>query len=359
MSNEILLEQPFSLEKEKKKKELLFELNELTALHHKACKAYGKIVTSLGLPLAAKEVDEIPFLPVRLFKEFDLISVSQEDVIRTLTSSGTTGQAVSKIALDSETSKLQSKALVRIVRDFLGSQRRPMVIVDSKSIMKSGGSFGARVAAILGFSNFGRNHFWLLDENLKPDWSGLKNFIENNHNHNQGIFIFGFTFMVWQNLLQAAMKDGVDINFGENSYLVHGGGWKKLLDIKVDDETFRSSLKSNLGISHVSDYYGMVEQTGSIYMQCDEGYLHTPSFADVVIRDINTLENVSNGKIGIVQVISTLARSYPGHSLLTEDLGVIHGEDDCRCGRMGRYFKIHGRLPKSEARGCSDVRGNA
>ena len=32
--------------------------------------------------------------------------------------------------------------------------------------------------------------------------------------------------------------------------------------------------------------------------------------------------------------------SYPGHSLLTEDEGVLLGEDDCTCSRLGKYFKI-------------------
>ena len=54
-------------------------------------------------------------------------------------------------------------------------------------------------------------------------------------------------------------------------------------------------------------------------------------------------------------VVSTsLSQSYPGHSILSEDIGKIIGEDDCKCGANGKYFKIYGRLQKSEIRGCSD-----
>ena len=60
-------------------------------------------------------------------------------------------------------------------------------------------------------------------------------------------------------------------------------------------------------------------------------------------------------KKGLIQLVSLLPRSYPGHSILTEDLGTVFGEDDCKCGKPGKYFKIWGRLPKSEIRGCSDV----
>ena len=43
------------------------------------------------------------------------------------------------------------------------------------------------------------------------------------------------------------------------------------------------------------------------------------------------------------------------HSLLTEDEGILLGEDDCPCGRKGKYFRIIGRLQNAEIRGCSDT----
>ena len=54
-------------------------------------------------------------------------------------------------------------------------------------------------------------------------------------------------------------------------------------------------------------------------------------------------------------MVSTLPESYPGHILLTEDEGEILGEDDCPCGRLGKYFKMHGRIKGAEIRGCSDT----
>lgn len=32
-------------------------------------------------------------------------------------------------------------------------------------------------------------------------------------------------------------------------------------------------------------YYGMVEQTGCIYMQCEYGHYHASNYSDVLIRD--------------------------------------------------------------------------
>jgi len=57
----------------------------------------------------------------------------------------------------------------------------------------------------------------------------------------------------------------------------------------------------------------------------------------------------------VIQVLSVLPRSYPGHSLLTEDVGALLGEDDCPCGRLGRTLRVDGRLKSAEPRGCSDT----
>jgi len=36
-------------------------------------------------------------------------------------------------------------------------------------------------------------------------------------------------------------------------------------------------------------------------------------------------------------------------------LGSIFGEDDCLCGRLGKYFIVDGRVKNVELRGCSDT----
>jgi hypothetical protein len=50
-----------------------------------------------------------------------------------------------------------------------------------------------------------------------------------------------------------------------------------------------------------------------------------------------------------------LPTSYPGHSILTEDLGVIQGIDDDPGGWLGKRFSLLGRVPRTQLRGCSDT----
>ena len=117
-------------------------------------------------------------------------------------------------------------------------------------------------------------------------------------------------------------------------------------------------MKDNLGIHEVHDYYGMVEQTGTIYVECEHGHLHCSAYSDVIIRDYDNFSELPLKQTGIIQVLSLLPESYPGHSLLTEDQGTVWGVDDCPCGRMGKHFTIEGRLQHAEIRGCSDTYAN-
>ncbi|MEC0129065.1 LuxE/PaaK family acyltransferase [Paenibacillus pabuli] len=342
---------PYHLAQKGKQIMLLDELNALTQFHAENSEAYGNILNKTNLKFQAQTLEEVPYLPVQLFKMVDLFSLPDSERFKTLNSSGTTGQQVSRIHIDRYTASLQTKALNVIVRSFLGKNRLPMIIVDF-DFLKNRHQFSARSAGTIGFSQFGHHHLYLLDEYMNIRWDELERFLEEFKN--QPIFLFGFTFIVWQNFLEELRKQNTSLDLS-GSILIHGGGWKKLHEHTVTDQVFKNVLKERLRIDQVYNYYGMVEQVGSIYMQCECGYLHTPDFADVLIRHPHHLKPLPYGESGLIQVLSMLPRSYPGHSLLTEDIGVILGEDDCPCGRKGKYFSVAGRLPKAEIRGCSDT----
>ena len=328
-------------------------LTQLTRHHYKNCSGYTKMLDGFGYENnRAYHYTDLPFLPVRLFKMFDLLSVKKEEVVKTMTSSGTSGQAVSKIYLDRETAANQTRVLTKIVSSFIGNVRIPMIIIDSETVLKDRNSFSARGAGILGFSMFGSKRIYALDENMQLKIDLLQEFLAAHKN--ERIFVFGFTFMIWQHFYKQLVNTNTNLDFS-NAILIHGGGWKKLVNESVSSGDFRIKLHQACGIDRIHDYYGMVEQTGSIYMECENGQLHAPVYSDVIIRRASDFSIAGKGEQGIIQVVSVLPYSYPGHSLLTEDEGILVGEDDCSCGRLGKYFKISGRLKNAEIRGCSDT----
>ena len=346
---------PYSLDKLSKRKLLNERIRMLTAHHYNNSDSYKKMMDAVGLNINnLPEYDELPFLPVRLFKEFELLSIPKEDIVKTMTSSGTTGQQVSKIFLDKTTSANQTKVLAKIVTSFLGNKRIPMLIIDSASVIKNRTMFSARGAGILGFSFFGLKPVYALDDEMRLNISQIQTFLEENQD--TPVFIFGFTFMIWQHFYKELINSGYKPDLSKG-ILIHGGGWKKLLSESVSQDAFKSQLHKLCGIEtkNIHDYYGMVEQTGTIYMECENGQLHAPVFSDVLIRRPIDFSLASVGEKGVIQVVSVLPESYPGHILLTEDEGEILGEDDCPCGRLGKYFRITGRLKNAELRGCSDT----
>ena len=354
--SEILNIAPYSLGKNDKIRLLTDKIKELTIHHMDHCPEYKKMMDCDGFDVNnANTYYDYPFLPVRLFKDLELKSIPQEDIFKTMTSSGTSGQAVSRIYLDKMTASNQQKTMVKIVSDFTGSGRMPMLIIDCPSVVKDRVKFSARGAGILGFSMFGSDKAYALNDVMELDIEGVQAFLEK-HNGKK-ILLFGFTFMIWQHFYKELLRlknDSITFDLSKG-ILIHGGGWKKLVSEAVSQEEFHQKLKDVCGIDSIHDYYGMVEQTGCIYMQCECGHLHASIFSDIIMRRSLDFSVCDIGETGIIQVISMLPESYPGHSLLTEDEGVILGEDDCPCGRKGKYFKVFGRLKNAELRGCSDT----
>jgi hypothetical protein len=337
----------FTLPQAEREEVLLKELSALTAHHRASCEPYDNILRANGYE-GADSVAELPWLPVRLFKNLTLKSIPDDEVFKVLTSSGTTGE-VSRIYLDKAAAATQTRQLGATLQTVLGPKRLPMLLVDTKGLLKDRRSFSARGAGVLGMATFGRDHVWALDEEGVPDLGALQGFLAKHGD--QPFLIFGFTYLVWLHLYEVAKEHGLDLS---NGILIHSGGWKKLVDQAVSPEEFRRRLAADTGLTRSHNFYGMVEQIGTIFLEGPSGgSLYCPDFADVVVRDPLTWAELPPGKPGLLEVVSTLPTSYPGHVLLTEDLGVVHGIDDGDW--PGKRFSVLGRLPRAEARGCSDT----
>jgi hypothetical protein len=227
----------YGLSRAEKRERLADALSGLTRRHAESCVPYRQILAAHGIdPKQKFALEDLPFLPVRLFKEEDLRSVEPDQVIKVLTSSGTTSQRVSRIFLDRETSLAQTRALVLILQSFIGGARLPMLIIDHPGVIKDRRSFSARGAGILGLSNFGRHHTYALnDEDMSINWDVVRQFA--GRHAEEKVLIFGFTFMIWRYFIGPLAKSDEHIGLN-NAILIHSGGWKKLQEEAVDNATF-------------------------------------------------------------------------------------------------------------------------
>ena len=113
---------------------------------------YANYIRHWPIPLAeVRRIADLPFLPVAAFKtDPPLATVPQENWLRVLRSSGTSGQIPSQIIIDKLTSLRMTRSAVAIFADFIGVSRRPMLVIDDPKAVGAGNEVNARGAAIRG-----------------------------------------------------------------------------------------------------------------------------------------------------------------------------------------------------------------
>jgi hypothetical protein len=355
--NSLILSPQYSLSQEEKEKIMLkiikAQLGEMKNSNSNINSMYEK--TRLNMD-EIDSLEKVPFIPTQMFKKFDLRTVPKAEVAMVLKSSTTTGQTPSKVPLDKITARRQTKALSSTLRNYLGNKRRPFLVIDSESHNRKDFDLKARGAAIRGLSMFSKSMTYVLKENesgiLEVDLNSLEKFCKENES--KEVYIFGFTYLIWSKLISALENKELNAKF-RSGKLFHSGGWKKIRE-QIEEKEFNKKISSIFHIpeKNVINFYGMVEQTGVIFLNCEMGYKHVPNFADIIIRDPFTLEEI-NGKRGIIEILSVLGNSYPSQAVLTEDTGRLIGINDCKCGRKGKYFIFDSRIEEAEIRGCGDT----
>lgn len=356
----LLAESPYTLDSSQRRQRLLALMKDEIAYACQKNPQYRNYVEHWPCDFrAVAEIADLPYLPVGVFKTNPpLALVGSDEVKRTLTSSATTGQVPSRIVLDAATGRRMAKGALTIVRDFIGSARRPYLVVDTPENLAAQGQIGARGAAIQALRSFATEILCC----LRPGEAGnseleLENLLSCAAKwKDQEVLVYGFTYVIWTELVLPLRRQGITLKM-PNIHLLHSGGWKRLQQQSVTRDIFNQGVSSVFGCpsNRIIDYYGMVENVGVIYPDCEYGNKHVPAFADVIIRDPLTLVPVKTGEKGLIQVCSVLPTSFPGFLLLTEDTAEVIGYDDCPCGRKGPSFRFAGRVPKAEVRGCGNL----
>ena len=120
-----------------------------------------------------------------------------------------------------------------------------MLVIDTKSVLKDRNPFSARGAGILGFSMLGFDVTYALDETMELDLDVVDEFC--NKHKDKNILIFGFTFMIWEYFYKKLIKLGQHLPL-EKGIMIHGGGWKKMSDEAIDNQSLKILLKVFVGL---------------------------------------------------------------------------------------------------------------
>jgi hypothetical protein len=357
-------DEPFAQPRDVRESRLLEELTTAFERHFRDCALFGKICAAGGWRPENRpaELGDLPFVPAQYFKEAgeELASVPQTERYRTLSSSATSGRA-STVVLDQETARRQGRAVVTSLSHFIGTGRRTMLVCDVRPGRQAAGELTARAAAMLGFMAFASKHEYLLRSDdgvtMKVDDAALAALHQAISEAGRPVTVIGFTFLLYTALLEPLERAGRRYPLPPGSTIVHIGGWKKLEDRKVDRARLAAAAEAVFGVAadHIVDTYGFTEQMGTVHPECSAGRKHAPAYADVLVRDPLSLRCLPDGEAGVGQFLSLVPSSYPGFSVLTDDIVKVLGRDICPCGRRGTTFEVVGRHKSAEIRGCGDV----
>lgn len=356
--SDLLALPPYSLKDREKNVALLGILK--GQLHHAEQNnpSIHAMFSKLGIAIdTITSLEEIPAIPVQMFKYFDLGTCLKEEVVKVLHSSGTTSGITSRIPLNKSTTLNQIKALNSILAEYLGKKRRLFIVIDHAGINSPQAEFSARTAGVRGLSMYATKTLYLLkEENGKLVLNNKAIEELRTEYRNADAYVFGFTYIIWSVFYPRICNNEPGFTLGDVK-IFHSGGWKKLHAERVSKEEFSREIARvfNTEPGNVLDFYGMAEQTGIIFVDCEYGHKHVPVFSQVIIREPYTLKPSPIGVTGIIEIMSILSDSYYSQAILTEDTGYLAGIDDCPCGRKGRYFHFASRIEKAEIRGCGDT----
>ncbi len=289
---------------------------------------YKKFLSLLKIdPKKVKELTQIPFLPIALFKSHQIISGKATPQI-TFTSSGTTGATTSKHhVLDP---RFYLDITLRGFASFYGQVDDYCVLALLPAYLERKGSSLVYMAKeFISRSLHPKSGFYL------DDLAGLSKQLAQNQANKTPTLLIGVSFA----LLDLSEQFPQDLS---NIIVMETGGMKGRRKEITRDE-LHSTLKTAFHLSAVHSEYGMTELLSQAYSTGNGWFRGTPTFR-VLTREISDpFSYVSPNKTGLLNVID-LANVDSCSFIATDDLGQI-AEDGA--------FRVIGRLDASDIRGCN------
>lgn len=303
------------------------------------------------------QISAIPYFFVTALKYHAVASVSPEEIVLTLKSSGTTGQT-SSIGLD-RTSLRRIRRIVHHIYHDLGMKNEHWTnyvcfTYDPEKAHDVGTAYSdklltsltktAEVFYAIEWSEEKRD--WYLDGE-KVQWA-----LDRFEATGRPLRLLGFPAHTWEVLTTIIARRGRPYAFGPRSFVITGGGWKGFAGAEIAKDEFRESVARMLGIprNHVRDLYGMVEH-GVPYCECEFFRMHVPRYSRVFVREPATLKLLPEGETGLLHFVTSYHHSYPAISLLTTDYG--HLGPPCPCGRTSPVLVLEGRAGVTKHKGCA------
>ncbi len=304
---------------------LALELFEFQAAN---CSVYKEYLHLIGRkPHAVKSLSDIPFLPITLFKKYEVRSTDAPVQVYFL-SSGTAGQESSRHALsDPDFYEQISK---QIFEENYGPLSNYQIFALLPSYLERGQS--SLVYMVNHFLKFAQNGsaFFL------NDFKKLKEAIWAAESQAKPYILWGVSYA----LLDLADYFSMPL---KNALVIETGGMKGKRK-ELTKWALHQHLKNAWQLSYIGSEYGMTELFSQAYSKSD-GIFCCPKSLKVLLRDPNDPFDLQprsrQGGINVIDLANVDSCSF----IETQDLGFYASNNDS--------FELAGRMTAADLRGCN------
>ena len=287
------------------------------------CDVYAEYLRLIGAdPASITRIEDIPMLPIGLFKSHDIYSAATPPQI-VFTSSATTGMSFSR-HLVADTS-IYERDFTEGFRLFYGDIKQWSVYgLLPNYLERTGSSLVYMVDSLI--RQAGSGGFYLHNyEKLLSDMVA----------DSRPKILIGVTYA----LLELAEKYAPKL---DNTVVMETGGMKGRRK-EMSKEELHGLLCSAFGVERIHSEYGMAELLSQGY-STGEGLFASPPWMRVIVRDINDpFTHLEAGRRGAIDIID-LGNIYSCSFIATEDVGIAYADNT---------FRIEGRITDADIRGCN------
>lgn len=302
---------------------------ELFQFQYQHNEVYQKYCSYLGINEASqiKNLNEIPYLPIEFFKQFEIKSFKEKATkIFYSSSTGGNGQSAHHV----KDLALYEKSFITGFENYFGKINHSCFLGLLPSYLeREGSSLIYMIQKLMQVSTHSLNGFYLFEHET------LLQKINQLEQSKQNYYLFGVSFA----LLDFAEKFNVQIKHGK---IIETGGMKGRKK-EITKQELYTHLENAFHTKQIYSEYGMTELMSQAYAGID-GLYKSEAWMKVSVVDPNDpFTELPDGKTGLLRVID-LANLYSCAFILTSDLGKKHADGS---------FEVLGRHDRSEMRGCS------
>lgn len=287
------------------------------------CPPYAEYLRLIGADIeTVKSIEQIPMLPIELFKSHTVYSAKTEPQI-VFTSSATTGMIPSRHAVADVS--IYEQDFVESFRLFYGDVEQWSIYgLLPNYLQRSGSSLVYMVDRLIRRS--GSGGFYLDNyQQLLDDMAADK----------RKKILIGVTYALLDLAEQYAPKLG-------DTIVMETGGMKGHR-AEMSKTELHKVLCSAFGVERIHSEYGMAELMTQGY-STGEGLFASPPWMKVLTRDVNDpFKTLKNGRRGAINIID-LANIYSCSFIATQDMGIAYSDNT---------FRIEGRVTDADIRGCN------